>query len=147
MGRMPHFAHTVRLAASPERVFAVVDDPDQTAYWLEPCTGVDVLDEGPRGVGTRLRYHYKRGRQKGSMDGKITAREQGRRLSMDYADKLMLVRVDFVVNPVMDGTTDLTQTIDISPKGLAKLMGPLITLQLPGQTRRSLAALADLIQR
>jgi uncharacterized protein YndB with AHSA1/START domain len=142
---MPAFAHTETVAAPPESVFAILDDTSRTPEWLERCTGIDTLDEGPNRAGTRLRYHYRDGRRTGSMDGEIAAREPGRLLTMHFLDRMMDVTIDFRTAP-MGEATSLTHEIDIRPRGFGRLFTPMIKRSLPKQTLDAMARLRALAE-
>ena len=137
---MPRFSHTLSVSASPDAIFAIVDDVSKTPQWLSRCTGIDKLDEGANDVGTRLTYHYDDGRRTGSMDGQIIAREPDRHFAMKFTDKMMDVTVDFVAASDGVGTT-LTHSIDIATKGIGKLFAPLIKRELPKQTMDAMTRL------
>jgi uncharacterized protein YndB with AHSA1/START domain len=143
---MPDYSHTLEVDAAPERVFAVLDDVTRTPEWLDRCTGIEVLTPGPPAVGTKLRYHYRDGRQTGAMDGVITAYERDRRIAMLYTDKIMDVMVDFVAEPVGTDRSTLKHSINIRTKGLGKVFGPLIARQLPGQTIGAVTKLKRLVE-
>ncbi len=144
---MPHFSHTEVVAAEPAAVFAILDDTSRTPEWLERCTQIEKLSEGPNQVGTQLRYHYRDGRRTGVMNGSIVVHNPGRQITMAYLDRMMDVTVDFVTEPAGAGTTRLTHTIDITPQGFFKLLTPLIKRSLPGQTRDAMDRLKDLAQQ
>jgi hypothetical protein len=115
--------------------------------WLKSCTRLDNLTGGPTAVGTALKYHYKDGRRTGVMDGKVVAREQDRKLTNWFTDKLMDVTVDFDVEPAATaGQTRLTHTITIDTKGFGKIFTPLINRQLPGQTEGAMTELKRLAE-
>lgn len=143
---MPEFSHTLRVDAPPEQIFAILDDVTRTPQWLERCTGIDVITPGPPRVGTRLRYHYKDGRQSGVMAGRIVAYEPNRHIAMEYADRMMDVVVDFAAEPAEATASRLTHTITIRPRGLGKVLGPLIARQLPGQTIGAMTRLKRLAE-
>ncbi len=144
---MPHFAHTETVHATPSAIFAILDAVERTPEWLGRCTRLDRLTPGPTAVATKLVYHYKDGRRTGQMDGQVVAREVDRRLTNAFTDTMMDVTVDFGLAPgAAEGTTSLTHTITISPKGFGKLLSPLISRQLPGQTLGAMAALKKLAE-
>ena len=145
---MPSYSHSLVVDATPDAVFAILDDTSRTPQWLRRCTGIDRLSDEPLNtVGTKLRYHYRQGRRAGTMEGQITAREPGRRLAMTYADRMMGVTVDFLAAPAEGGRTSLTHTITIRTKGLGVLFSPLISRQLPGQTIDAMTRLKTLAER
>jgi carbon monoxide dehydrogenase subunit G len=137
---MPHFAHTLSVSTPPSALFALFEDFSRVPLWLSRCTGIDKLDEGPNDVGTRLKYHYVDGRRSGTMDGQIVAREPDRHFAMKFTDRMMDVTVDFVSASDGVGTT-LTHTVDISTKGVGKLLTPLIRRDLPKQTMDAMTKL------
>jgi uncharacterized protein YndB with AHSA1/START domain len=141
------FQHAVDVNRAPEEVFAILDDTARTPEWLERCTGLESLSEGPNVVGTKLRYAYREGGRSGTMDGQVTAREAGEHLAMRYDDKMMGVDVDFRVSPSGAGSR-LQHTITVSPKTLgATLFSPLIRRQLPKQTIGAMEKLKALAER
>ena len=142
---MPRFAHTLSVSASPATIFAILEDFTQTASWLARCTGIDRLDAAPNDVGTRLRYHYDDGRHRATMDGEVIAREPDRHFAMKCGDRLMDVTVDFVSASDGVGTT-LTHTISIAPKGVGKLLTPMIRRDLPQRTRATVTGLKALAE-
>ena len=144
---MPDYSHTETVNASPAAVFAILDDVTRAPEWLKRCTQLDKLSEGPTSVGTRLKYHYKDGSRTGVMDGSVVAREQDRKLTNRFTDKLMDVTVDFDVAPgATPDQTTLTHTISIDTKGLGKVLTPMIRRQLPGQTTGAMAELKRLAE-
>jgi uncharacterized protein YndB with AHSA1/START domain len=139
------FEHGIDVPQPPEQVFAVLDDVAQTPRWLARCTGIEKLTPGENAVGTRLRYAYKDGGRFGTMEGEITARDPGRRLTFLYRDPMMEVQVDFQMSPQGSGT-HLVHAIRITPRTfMAKLIAPMIRKQLPGQTIQAMEKLRGLL--
>ena len=144
---MLRHSHTETVQASPSDVFAILDDLTRTPEWLKRCTQLDNLSGGPTAVGASLKYHYKEGRRTGVMDGVVAAREQDRKLTNRFIDKMMDVTVDFDVEPgASPDQTQLTHTITINTSGLGKLFSPLIKRQLPGQTVGAMTELKKLAE-
>lgn len=144
---MPRHAQTATVQASPATVFAILDDVSRAPEWLARCTRLDNLSGGPTAVGSRLKYFYKEGGRTGEMDGEVVARQQDRKLTNRFTDKIMDVTVDFDVVPgVSPDQTTLTHTITITPRGLGRIFSPLIGRQLPGQTRGAITALKALAE-
>jgi uncharacterized protein YndB with AHSA1/START domain len=140
------FEHTVNVSKPPQRVFETLDDVAMTPKWLDRCTGIEKLSAGPNTVGTKLRYSYKDGGRRGQMDGEVTARAPGERLTMRYDDKMMEVVVDFRIAADSAGTR-LTHAIAITPKTFfAKLFSPMIRRQLPKQTTTAMEKLKAMLE-
>jgi uncharacterized protein YndB with AHSA1/START domain len=141
-----HFEHSVEVARGPEHAFAVLDDFAQTPKWLDRCTHIDILTNGPHAVGTKLRYGYREAGRTGTMDGEISAHAPNERLAMRYSDSMLEVAVEFRLAPTDTGTR-LTQIVEITPKTLVvKLISPLIRRQLPGQTTIAMERLKRLVE-
>src|SRR5262249_35555048 len=118
----------------------------QTPRWLARCTGIEKRTPGPNAVGMKLRYSYNDGGHAGVMDGEIATHTPNERLTYHYADKMMDVIVDFRMAPAGAGTK-LTHAIDITPKTImAKLVSPLIKMQLPKQTIAAMEKLRELLE-
>jgi uncharacterized protein YndB with AHSA1/START domain len=144
---MPDHSRTEVVDAPPATVFAILDDVTRAPEWLKRCTQLDNVTGGPTAVGTKLRYHYKDGGRTGVMDGEVVAREQDRKLTNHFVDKMMDVTVDFDVEPgPADQQTKLTHTITINTKGFGKLMTPMISRQLPAQTESAMTELKKLVE-
>ena len=106
-----------------------------------------MLEGGPTEVGTKMKYHYKNGNRTGVMDGEVVAREQDRKLTNRFTDKMMDVTVDFDVEPgPTEQQTKLTHTITIDTKGFGKIFTPMINRQLPGQTESAMTELKKLAE-
>ena len=140
------YQHTETVAATPDRVFAAIDDLALTAQWLPPCVSLAKVGNGPNAPGDRLRYVFKQGGRQGEMEGEILARVPGERLHCKYADRAFEVSVDLRVAAAPGGAVT-THIIEISPKTLlGRLMWPLIRLGLGKQTRTAAANLKRLLE-
>jgi uncharacterized protein YndB with AHSA1/START domain len=133
--------------ATPEAIFAILDDVTRTPEWLARCTKIDKLSEGPIAVGQRMKYHYKQGGREGVMDGEVAAHEPNRHLENRFTDKTMDVSVDFRAEPLGSDRTRLTHTITIDTKGMGKVFAPLIKRQLPDQTVGAMTSLKSLAEK
>jgi uncharacterized protein YndB with AHSA1/START domain len=139
---MPKATHTVEIDAPRSAVFAIIDDVGRTPEWQQRCINVEKLSPGPNSVGTNLRYTFKDGPRTGQMTGRITAREPDERFSMEYADKLMRVGVDFVLRDgATSSSTSLTHAVDVHGRGLGRLFAPIATRTLPRQTVNAVESL------
>ena len=45
------YEHVERVATTPERAFAVIDDLSSTAKWLPPCVSLAKVGDGPNAPG------------------------------------------------------------------------------------------------
>jgi hypothetical protein len=140
------YQHTETVRATPERVFAAIDNLPLTAQWLPPCVSLEKVGTGPNAPGDKLRYVYKQGGRQGEMAGEILTRTPGERLHCKYFDSAFEVSVDLYVAAAPEGALTM-HVIEIAPKKfLAKLMSPLIRLGLGKQTRDAAANLKKLLE-
>jgi uncharacterized protein YndB with AHSA1/START domain len=140
------FQHTETVAATPERVFAFIDDLPLTSQWYPPCVSLEKVGDGPNTPGDKLRYVYKQGGHQGAMDGVILDRVPCERLYCKYTDSSFEVSVDLHIASAPGGTLT-THIIEIAPKTLmGRLMSPMIRLGLGKQTRNAAANLKKLLE-
>jgi uncharacterized protein YndB with AHSA1/START domain len=138
--------HTETIRATPERVFAAVDNLPLTAKWLPPCVSLEKIGDGPNAPGDKLRYVFKQGGKESEMAGEILARTAPERLHCKYHDRMFEVSVELRVAAAPDGALT-THIIEITPKTfLCRLMSPLIRLGLGKQTRAAAANLKALLE-
>lgn len=139
--RMLQFTDTLHVDASPAQVFSILDDLDQTSQWIERCIRVDKTSAGPNAIGTTFQYHYMQAKTEGCMDGAIVARVPDNHLGFRFTDQMMVVDID--ITSVTSGTraTSLTFAMQLTPKGIGKLLSPIIKRRLP---ERATAAMVQL---
>lgn len=141
-----HYQHTVTVATTPERAFAMIDNLPTTAKWLPPCVSLAKVSEGQNAPGDKLLYVFKQGGRQSEMHGEILDRVPGERLHCKYTDSSFDVWVDLRIAPAASGAIT-THTITISPKTLVgKLMRPLIRLGVGKQTRDAATNLKTLLE-
>ena len=143
---MAQSTRTETVRAAPSAVFAVLDDVTRAPEWLSRCTKLENLSGGPTAVGTRLRYHYQDGRRTGVMEGSVVAREQDRKLTNHFTDRITDVTADFELAPDDMGGTTVTHTTTVRLKGIGKLLTPMINRQLPRQTESAVTGLKRLVE-
>ena len=140
------YQHLEPIHATPERVFAAIDDLPLTSKWLPPCVSLEKMGSGPNKVGDQLSYVFKQGGKTGQMSGEILARTDGKRLHCKYFDSMFDVSVDLHVAASPEGSMT-THIIEITPKKFsAKLMSPLIRFGLGKQTRKAAENLRKMLE-
>ncbi len=140
-----NYEHSVEVNSTPEQAFAVIDDLARTPEWLCVCVSLEKLSPGPNKVGDKLKYTFKQGGRPGVMDGEITARIPGEKLTYRFEDKLFQVLIDFKILRT-SVVAKMTHVITITPKTLfGKLMSPLIRLGIPKQTKDAMHALKAIL--
>lgn len=134
------------IARAPADVFAMLDDPRRVPEWLSQCAELAVVPPGPMAVGSTLRYRYKEGGPRtGTMDGKVTTYEKNRRLEMHFTDAMFELDIAFELTPAGSGT-HMEHRVAIEPKGMAKLMAPMIRPATEKQIAKDTASLKTLLE-
>ena len=137
---------TETVLASPERVFAAIDDLPLTALWLPGCVSLEKIGLGPNAPGDKLCYVYSQGGKTGEMMGEIVARTPGERLHCQYHDTMFDVSVDLRVAAAPGGARTI-HILEITPKQFAgKLMSPLIRLGVAKRAREAASNLKRLLE-
>ena len=126
-----------------EAVFRLVANPVNRPRWQEHTQRVEVLTEGPVGVGTRWR---ETSRGVGTYEAEIVAFEPDRLWTEEADTDRGRGRITVAFEPRGAVATHLTVSVEIHLRGARRLMGaalaPLIARQLPQDLRR-LEALLD----
>lgn len=135
---------TERIAASPERVFGLATDLAGAPQRVEGIDSVELLTDGPFGVGTRWRETRTMMGKSATEEMWITAFEPDRSYTAEAESCGCHYTSVLTCEPDGEGTL-LTFTFDGQPLTLAcRLMAPIGWL-MKGQVRKMLAAdLADL---
>src|SRR5689334_16834886 len=115
------------VAATPERVWPLVAEPDELPRWFGFAERVEVL-EG-EGVGQRRRQHGHWGSKPSEVDQEITAFEPPRRLAWRHVAE----RLDGKPAPRFAASTDFC--IELAPAG-ADTRVVLRTVQVPASRSR-----------
>jgi uncharacterized protein YndB with AHSA1/START domain len=132
------FTATIDIAASPERVWAVMSDVERWPEWTASMTRVERFDASPLGVGSRVRVKQPR---LAAALFEITKWEPGR--GFDWIAPTAAVTADarHLIEPVVDGAR-VTLSVEFS--------GPLATpvaWWFGGLTKRYIAMEAEGLKR
>lgn len=120
---MARFQTTTLIARPPDEVFAFITDPANTPVWAPAV--LESRSEGPirlGGRGTEVRRFMGR---KLELAWEITQYEPGRGYGYRYPGGPIPLETAFALEPDPRGTR-LICTTDLRPRGLLKLLTPLI---------------------
>jgi hypothetical protein len=121
------------------RVFAVMADVRNRPIWQENTRDVELLTDGPPGVGTRWRETMK---GVGTYEAEVVAFEPDRLWveSTELEKGHGRIEVRFAPEGDLEDATRLTIMVEIGLRGTKKLMepalGPMIRRQMPTDLRR-----------
>jgi uncharacterized protein YndB with AHSA1/START domain len=139
---MAHIEGEVLIRRPVEEVFDFVADQRTEPMYNRNMIGSEKVTEGPIGVGTRFRATIRAGRRPMSMDIEYTGFDRPRRIASatrmrtaDFSGTLTFV-------PTTAGTR-LAWSWQTRPKGVVRLLAPLLTRIGARQERRMWTALRD----
>lgn len=124
----------------PAEVFGVAADPQEQLRWDQgTLRNVEKLTCGPLGRGARYRGEFK---GFGTVEYEYDVFEPGKEFTHRAAMRIADVRHTFEFQEVPEGTR-LTQSIVAEPKGIGKLMAPIMKVMM----KRRLSVINDEIGR
>lgn len=114
------------IPASAEAAFDAMADVRNEVHWNSRVSRADLVSSEPIGVESRFRT-VNRG---ATYDSHISLYERPRRLEFVVTGKPMDLTVRFEFDSVAQGRARLRGEFDMHPKGLMKLLGPLLNLMI-----------------
>ena len=128
---MPGFSLTKRVSGSPEEVFSIYADLGNAAERISGITRVEILDEGPVGVGTRFRETRVMMGREATEEMEVTAFEPPSSYTVECLSHGTHYVSVFTFEDAGEGETDVTVRFDAFPRSfLAKLLSPLGALMM-----------------
>ncbi|MCH0565342.1 SRPBCC family protein [Streptomyces sp. MUM 2J] len=124
---MSGFHDEIYLDCRPEDVWAYVIDPVHLPEWQASAVSAEQLDDGPFGLGSRIRVTRHLGRREVAMTMECTEYEPMRSWSVRGIDGP--VRGDFhgEIIPMDEGRrTHMTMDLDFEGHGIGKVLLPLV---------------------
>jgi uncharacterized protein YndB with AHSA1/START domain len=129
----------VEIDRPPEEVFDLWADMRNDKDWHPSAQGVvEKITPGPLGLGTTFRGEY---RGMGVVTEETTAYERPRRLGRRGAAKNFRVESTFTFTPTATGGTLLKAQGSVEPKGLMRLMEPIMGMMMKKQLASVMNAL------
>ncbi|MFN2589753.1 MAG: SRPBCC family protein [Actinomycetota bacterium] len=140
---MPTIETTITIARNPEEVFAFAIDPSNTPAWspaVESSTSDGPIGPGTTGTETR-RFMGRRM----TLGWRITKFEPGRVYGFEYTSGPLPAQAVFTFEAVPEGTRVVCRT-DIRPRGILKLLGPMIAREGKREDEGNLRRLKEAIE-
>jgi uncharacterized protein YndB with AHSA1/START domain len=128
-----------------EKVFDFVADQRNEPRYNPDMIRAEKTSAGPVGLGTRFHAETKTRRRTADMTIEITACERPRRLAHAIHLSNMDIRGTLLFDPVPGGTR-MRWLWDVRPRGLLKLMGPMVTHMGQRQEQRIWKDLKHLLE-
>jgi len=115
------FTRTATIAASPERVFAVLSDPAGAQRWMPAIQRIDSVSPGPFRLGTSWQETRKAGNRVMQSTISVSRFEPPSKLGFHVEAKAMKGDLSFRLAPNSAGT-EVTYEAQMWGKGLMRLM-------------------------
>ena len=107
--------------ASPERVFSVISDLDQTRQWMPAIERIDVVTPGPFRQGTVWRETRNAGKRTLESTIRVTGFEKPSRLDLEVESRPMKGQISFRLTPKEESTA-VHYEAQMQGRGLMRLM-------------------------
>ena len=145
---MPTFQRTYRIDRTPAEVFDVIGTNCYANHprWEQEVVEIRPLTPGPIGLGSRammVRDEYGRRTETAY---EVTAFEPARRIAFRHAEGSMGFDLALDLQPAGASATDLTVHVRMQPKGLLRVVSPVLALQLPRRSDRITRSMIDLVE-
>lgn len=139
---MPTTTLSQTIEAPADEVFAVVSDVAAYADWNPTITGSRLLSDGEVANGTRLEFVIKR---MGAQEMAVTNFEAGRSIRFEQRSGMMEGGHRFTLSEEGGGTR-VDHELMMRPKGLFRLMSPLMSMMAKRNLRKIADALAARVE-
>ncbi len=119
---------TTVIDAPVATVFLWLEDNDRLKKWVPNIIEDEPLIETPEKVGSKFRQVFLENGREMEMIGEITEFSENERLRVYITGKMFDLDVDYILKPLSDTQTELTQDSDIKFKGMMVLFAPIMFL-------------------
>ncbi|GIU95969.1 MAG: hypothetical protein KatS3mg012_2426 [Gaiellaceae bacterium] len=130
----------------PEDVWAVVSDLETHTIWRPALVEFRRLDDRPLRIGSQIREVLRWGTREIEIEDVVTALDPPRRFALRGGWSAADFEVDFLLEPVGDGTR-VTMDWPLRPKSpLLRLAAPFLKRTMSKATREELEKLRDYVE-
>jgi len=119
---------TTQIDAPAATVFLWLEDDDRLKKWVPNIVEDEPLLETPEKVGSKFRQVFLENGRRMEMIGEITEFVENERLRVYITGKMFDLDVDYILEPLSDTQTQLTQDSEIKFKGFMMLFAPIMFL-------------------
>lgn len=122
---------SITIRRPPEAVFSMVGDPERDREWNRHAVSVSKLSAGPAARGARYRGTYK---GFGACELELAAYDPPHVATVAGTNKQGSFQYSYIIEPAGDGAT-LRMEAQFSPRGVTRLMAPLMRAMLAGRVK------------
>jgi hypothetical protein len=141
-------SESIEIDRRPEDVFAYLDDVTRHGEWQDQIVAVERQDDGPLGVGSKVKETRRVPGGDRSMTYEVTEHEPPRRSSFRVLDGPIRAIGTITIEPVGDGSRSrLTFAVDFKSSGLGgRVLLPVARAQARKQVPKDQAKLKQLLE-
>lgn len=137
-----------RVNRPPEAVFDVIGTNvyENHPRWEPEVVEIRRVTEGPVRRGSRAlmtRHEYGR---RSTVPYEVTEFEPDRKIAFRHLSGAMAFEIAFVLEPAGDAASDLTVQIRAQPKGIFRLLTPLVARSLPKTSERITSKMVAVVE-
>jgi len=110
------------IPATPDQVFSILSDLNQTREWMPAIQRIERLDDKPFGVGTSWRETRQAGKRTMESTIHVVACERGSRIGLRVESSAMEGDMEFLLKPTGPGT-EVQYRAQMKGRGVMRLMG------------------------
>lgn len=119
---------TTIIDAPANIVFLWLEDNERLKQWIPNLVSDEPIIETPDKIGSTFRQVFLENGKEMEMIGEITEYHQDQRMRVFMTGKMFVLDVDYFLNASSHSQTKVTQDTNISLKGFAKIMSPIMYL-------------------
>jgi uncharacterized protein YndB with AHSA1/START domain len=138
---------SVEISRPPEEVFAALNDVSRWTEWQDDVLSAQMEGDGPLQTGTRVAQTRKLGRRELKTTTEVTEYDPPRSYGFRGVDGPIRPIARGTVEPVGDGRSRVTLSLDFEGDGPAKLVLPLVRRQARKTLLRQHARLKEMLER
>jgi carbon monoxide dehydrogenase subunit G len=128
------------IPATPDQVFAVLSDLDQSREWMPAIQKVERLDDRPFGVGTSWKETRLAGKRTMESTIHVVACERGSKVGLHVESSAMEGNMEFLLTPTGPGT-EVRYRAEMKGRGMMRLMSGTINKMMAQEDADLLARL------
>jgi hypothetical protein len=140
----PYFTMSQTIARPVQKVFATAVQLDEFPNWSPLNPWAKKLTPGEIGQGTRFQMGIK---GFGKVTNELREFEQNKRMMVAPLSSMFEGGHRWIFSDVGDGSTRIEHELEMRPKGLFKLMGPMLRANGEKTVRETAAALQQHLER
>jgi uncharacterized membrane protein len=137
---------TITISRSPSEVFAFLADLNNFPKWRANLVSFKVLTAGPTEVGTRCTEVVQVGPMRATGSCDVTEFSPGRMMAFKAVSAGIIYDGRILVEPWEEGSK-LTLTGDVQPKGLSKLVQPILKGKLESGIRKEVTSIKEFLEK